>query len=641
MKIILNVCLALWLQLLIVSAAMADHKDVKLQLKWKHQFQFAGYYAALEKGYYADAGFNVELIEATEGEDPVNRVLSGNADFGVGTSELMVRHAGGAPVVVLGVVYQHSPLGFLTLEGSGIRTVHDLVGKRVMMEPGAADLMLYLQREGIALETSDIHKHQYDTQALIDKQVDAMSVYTTDEPYTLERLGYSYRLFEPASAGIDFYGDNLFTTQALVEHDPQLVAKFREASFKGWKYAMQHPDEIVHLIYSKYSQRHSINHLRFEAQEMRRLLLPDLVEEGYMHIGRWQHIADTYKAVGMLPKAYEFRDFLYRLPEDQKLERLQNWLLVSFAATLLIFTAAIYLVSLYRRISLSESNLATLMERAPLALMTLDHNGTVVSWNHEAEKTFGWIASEAVGLPVVDLIVPESVREHVKALIQKDNVTTSNSQSENWNVRKDGEMILCEWRNTYVQRVEGQYHIICMAKDITEHKELEAQLREMAHFDPLTQLPNRTLFYERFDEALSQAKADQSLMGVIFLDLDGFKVVNDTFGHEVGDRVLQVVAKRLATSVRDSDTVARMGGDEFVILLPGVRDESDVGRVIDKIQSKLADPVQLDSEIFSFKASIGVSVYPRDGQMKNDLLRYADRDMYKQKYAYRKAADVG
>ncbi len=163
----------------------------------------------------------------------------------------------------------------------------------------------------------------------------------------------------------------------------------------------------------------------------------------------------------------------------------------------------------------------------------------------------------------------------------------------------------------------------------------------MAHFDPLTQLPNRILFYERFDEALSQAKADQSLMGVIFLDLDGFKVVNDTFGHEVGDRVLQVVAKRLATSVRDSDTVARMGGDEFVILLPGVRNESDVDRVIDKIQSKLADPVQLDSEIFSFKASIGVSLYPRDGQMKNDLLRHADRDMYKQKYAYRKAADVG
>ncbi len=641
MKIILNVCLALCLQLLNVSAAMAEYKDIKLQLKWKHQFQFAGYYAALEKGYYADAGFNVELIEAAEGEDSVDHVLAGDADFGVGTSELMVRHAGGAPVVVLGVVYQHSPLGFLTIEGSGIRTVHDLVGRRVMMEPGAADLMLYLQREGVALEASNIHKHQYDTQALIDKRVDAMSVYTTDEPYVLEQLGYRYRLFEPASAGIDFYGDNLFTTQALIENNPQLVAKFREASFKGWKYAMQHPDEIVNLIYRKYSQRHSINHLQYEAQEMRRLLLPGLVEEGYMHKGRWQHIADTYKAVGMLPDDYDYEGFLYRLPEDHKLERLQNWLLISFAATLLIFAASIYLVNLYRRLSLSESNLATLMERAPLALMTLDHNGTVVSWNHEAEKTFGWTASEAVGLSVVDLIVPESVREHVKALIQKDNITTSNSQSENWNVRKDGEMILCEWRNTYVQRVEGQYHIICMAKDITEHKELEAQLREMAHFDPLTQLPNRTLFYERFDEALSQAQADQSLMGVIFLDLDGFKVVNDTFGHEMGDRVLQVVAKRLETAVRDSDTVARMGGDEFVILLPGVRNESDVGRVIDKVQSKLADPVQFDGEMFSFKASVGVGLYPRDGQKKNDLLRHADRHMYKQKYAYRRVSDVG
>lgn len=620
---------------------MAEYKDIKLQLKWKHQFQFAGYYAALEKGYYADAGLNVELIEAAEGEDSVDHVLAGDADFGVGTSELMVRHAGGAPVVVLGVVYQHSPLGFLTIEGSGIRTVHDLVGKRVMIEPGAADLMLYLQREGVTLEASNILKHQYDTQALIDKRVDAMSVYTTDEPYVLEQLGYRYRLFEPASAGIDFYGDNLFTTQALIENNPQLVAKFREASFKGWRYAMQHPDEIVNLIYRKYSQRHSINHLQYEAQEMRRLLLPGLVEEGYMHSGRWQHIADTYKAVGMLPDDYDYEGFLYRLPEDHKLERLQNWLLISFAATLLIFAASIYLVNLYRRLSLSESNLATLMERAPLALMTLDHNGTVVSWNHAAEKTFGWTASEAVGLSVVDLIVPESVREHVNALIQKDNITTSNSQSENWNVRKDGEMILCEWRNTYVQRIEGQYHIICMARDITEHKVLEARLREMAHFDPLTQLPNRTLFYERFDEALSQAQADQSLMGVIFLDLDGFKVVNDTFGHEMGDRVLQVVAKRLETAVRDSDTVARMGGDEFVILLPGVRNESDVGRVIDKVQSKLADPVQFDGEMFSFKASVGVGLYPRDGQKKNDLLRHADRHMYKQKYAYRRVSDVG
>jgi len=189
---------------------------------------------------------------------------------------------------------------FLSLLESGIGSVHDLAGRRVMLEPHAKELLAYLQAELVPMDGITLLPHTFAPEDLISGRVEAMSAHSTDEPFKLYEQGLAYSTFTPRSAGIDFYGDTLFTTEAYLQSHPGQVKRFLEASLQGWSYAMAHPEEIIDLIYEDYSQRHSRDHLAFEAERMKPLVMPDLVELGYMNPGRWRHIADTYAKLGMV-----------------------------------------------------------------------------------------------------------------------------------------------------------------------------------------------------------------------------------------------------------------------------------------------------------------------------------------------------
>ncbi|MDR3372606.1 MAG: ABC transporter substrate-binding protein [Ancalomicrobiaceae bacterium] len=285
---------------------------VTIQLKWRHQFQFAGYYAAIDQGYFRDAGLDVTLREAREGEDPAEVVASGGADYGIGTSELVVSRARGAPLVALAATYQHSPFGIVSLRGHGIETVHDLVGKRVMVEPQAAEIWAYLKLEGISADRLTLVPHSFDTHSLTAGDVDAMTVYTTDETFALQQAGLDFQLFTARSDGIDFYSDVLFSTEREVRAHPDRVPAVIAAVRKGWHYAVAHPDEMVKLIRERYSDRKSVAELLYEAEHGRALMALDVVEFGYMSEGRWRHIADTYASLGMIDGSVSLDDFLYK-----------------------------------------------------------------------------------------------------------------------------------------------------------------------------------------------------------------------------------------------------------------------------------------------------------------------------------------
>ena len=162
-------------------------EQVALQLKWKHQFQFAGYYAAQEKGYYRDAGLEVSVIEAGPETDPVREVLDGRAQFGVSNSALLLARAQGKPVVALAVIFQHSPFILAARRDGGIRSVHDLAGKRLMVEPHADEVFAYLRKEGLSEKQLRILPHSFDHQDLIDGRIDVLTAYSTDEPYFFEQ----------------------------------------------------------------------------------------------------------------------------------------------------------------------------------------------------------------------------------------------------------------------------------------------------------------------------------------------------------------------------------------------------------------------------------------------------------------------
>lgn len=167
--------------------------------------------------------------------------------------------------------------------------------------------------------------------------------------------------------------------------------------------------------------------------------------------------------------------------------------------------------------------------------------------------------------------------------------------------------------------------------DITERKNMEERMRHMAHHDLLTGLPNRTLINERLQQAVIKARRDKAHMAVMFLDLDKFKPVNDTLGHEVGDLLLKQVAGRLSGSVRASDTVARLGGDEFVVLLHAVDHEKDAAVVAGKMLHALNQPFLVDGHDISISGSIGIAVYPQHGEDEKLLLINADIAMYQAK----------
>jgi len=335
--------LSKFLFLVAMLVALPSHAldSVTLQLKWTHAFQFAGYYAAKEQGYYREAGLDVNIVEALPGVDPVKNVLEGKAEFGVGTSALLLQRKAGQPVVALAVIFQHSPYVLIARQLSATQAVHDLIGKRVMLEPQADELLAYLKKEGIPLNRITQVEHSYDPQDLISGKIDAIAGYATNQPYYLDRARPPYQIYTPRSAGIDFYGDTLFTTERELKNYPERVRAFREASLRGWKYAVEHPEEMADLILAKYSQRHTRDYFLFEAKQTIALIHPELIEVGYMNANRWRHIADTYADIDMLPRNFMLDGFLY----DPNPQRDLTWFYRGLAVALLLgIMASVFIV---------------------------------------------------------------------------------------------------------------------------------------------------------------------------------------------------------------------------------------------------------------------------------------------------------
>ena len=335
--------LAALLLLALAGAPATALERVTLQLKHTHQFQFAGYYAALEQGYYREAGLDVRILDAADSSQAERDVVSGKAEYGVGSSSLLLARLSGQPVVVLGVIFQHSAFALATPQIPGQPPdLQRLRGQRVMLGSQASgmgnadELLAYLVRQGVPADSYERLAPSFDPHELIDGKVAAMSVYTTNEPDAFDRAGFAYDLHSPRAAGIDFYGDNLFTSERELATNPARARAFRAASLRGWQWAMSHHEDTVDLILNKYSRRNDREHLLYEARQMVALVQPVLVEIGYMNPERWRHIADVYATLGMLPPDVTFDGFLYD-PDNRKTAL---WLYRVLGVAVLLLTVA-------------------------------------------------------------------------------------------------------------------------------------------------------------------------------------------------------------------------------------------------------------------------------------------------------------
>ncbi len=630
-RLLLKTLLLTGLGLGINQPQAADLDPVTLQLKWKHQFQFAGYYAAKEKGFYREAGLDVTINEASPHTDPIQEVISGKAQFGVGTTELIMNRYHGDPILVLGVIFQHSPLSLVVLADSGINNVHKLAGHKVMIEPSSAELFAYLYREGFTPKAFEQQPHSFDLSDLLSLKTDAMSVYVTDELFLLKQQGKAYIQFSPNMSGIDFYGDNFFTIESELAKHPKRVNAFREATLRGWRYAMQYPDEIIQLIYERYSQRHTIEHLRFEAKAMQDLMQPQLIHPGYMNPGRWQSIAQTYFQLGLLPENFDVNAMLYFPNSALDLKETRTHLYYALGGLSVFVLLAMVLLRFYRTVRIDEARLKTMFDHTPLALMVLDNKNRIQAWNSEAEKTFLWKEKEIHGKSV-SVIVPSKIFPEVEKVL--DNVRRERSiiGVENMNLKRDGTEILCEWLNApFTDKYDHSSFIICMARDITEQKHIEKALKFAAHYDSLTLLPNRALILDLLKQSLALAEQHHYKLAILFLDLNGFKAINDTLGHEAGDLLLLAIGQRLPKAIRETDHVGRLAGDEFLVILQDIKSSENAQKIADCLQDTVFQPCMVKDQIIRISASIGISIYPDDATELNTLIHSADKHMYEEK----------
>ncbi len=512
-----------------IDVTQADNlKKVTLQLKWTHQFQFAGYYMAQHKGFYKQAGLDVNIKPADHSTNPINEVLMGRAEFGVGTSELLIHHANGRSVVVLGVIFQHSPLALLALEESGFDYITDLVDKRLMIESNSSEIYALLMQSNIHKGRFKTLPHSLRTRDLINRKVDAMTVYTTSEVYELEKKQIPYRLFSPRMAGIDFYGDNFFTTGELISDQPDLVEAFRQATIRGWKYAMNHPNEAIDYIINYYHLEDR-KALEFEARQMQSLMRTDLIEPGYMSPKRWQHIVSVYQELRLIDKDINLDGFIYK--QQNMVDHLQTKVDDLILLGLFLLLIALVIILYIQRYYSMKGQLGTITEKAPLSILLLNDKAEIVRWNHEAEQTFGWKQSEVLGRNIYDFLVFHAHHSKVKKGLLSVASDQKTVHIENKNLHKNGHEITCNWSNAPYE-INGRHYIICMALDTSELRDFKAatlstQPHERAsanHDDMFLQTLVRImqLSMQIWEESTSKSKnafADES--GLWRISIDG------------------------------------------------------------------------------------------------------------------------
>lgn len=985
-----------------ISIAQSNEKEkiqtvevVNLQLKWAPGFESAGYYAAKEQGYYADEGLDVHFLEFDQQKSIVQQVVSGNANYGVGGIDILFSYANGDPIKAMAAIFQHSPRVFISKKSSDIISPFEMIGKQIMLESAETDevlLRVILADAEIAEQKYIPVKHSYNIDDFISEKIDVMSGYLTKHPFALRQRGMDINIINPQSYGIDFYGDILFTSNQEVVQYPGRAKRFLRATLKGWEYAFKHSEELIQLIKKQYHKQANIAQLAYEAEEMKKLVLPETIPLGQITEARLRNVSDIYNSLNLIKTLTdsEIIDFLFiktnrlnlneqeltwlqqnpviklgvaknfipyqwinnngefdgisadyiklleqrlgvkfevskerkswsdildsaeqgeidvlacavktphretylnfsksylnssaviiseqsngyigtldqlsgkrvaiqkghyteellaqdypeiivittdttkdalqlvskghvfayvgdvtaashvmkaegflnlvfsgstpyksqfsfatnidmpiltsimnkglaSISEDERNEIYNHWRALKVTQGMDVNTIikyalgifSLFLVFLYwvYRLQLSEgalkrseAKLQLILDTEPECVKVVNADGRIMQINPAGIKMFGiddpvqiigkrvdylvvdkylqlfkemnsrvlkgescsleyqlkgfdgvvrWMGSHAV--PLIDeknktisilsvtsditkrkkteeaqktaTLVYQNSSEAMMVLDKQGLITAINPaffkmtgyeldevegmhpevllsnknksldkemkdsikrngqwDGEIWSKRKNGEIFPARIIiNTIFTEENEVDQRVALFSDITEQKQTEKLIWDQANFDSLTGLPNRNMLLDHLDQDIRLANRSGKRLAVIFLDLDHFKEVNDTLGHEAGDELLREAAKRLKSCVRESDSVARLGGDEFIIILADLDDTQNIDRISLNIIQALTKSFKINNEQAFVSASLGISLYPDDAKNSEGLIKYADQAMY-------------
>lgn len=808
-------------------------EKVRVQLKWFHQFRFAGYYAALEQGYYAEEGLDVEFLERQLNKSVVEQVINGSSEYGVGDTTLLHELAIGKPVVGLAAIFQHNPLVFMSLGDSGIATPEGMKGKKVVYDANnilEAPLKALLAKAKLTETDIILNKQADDYRLFLTKRVDVIAGYLTSQLFYYEQAGVKINVLNPQDYGIDFYGDILFTSATERQQNPERIERFLRATLKGWRYALDNSESIINLIAKRYHSKLSLDQLRFEAESIR-ILIDNKVQLGQFDPVRLKELADIYAQLGynhqITPEV--LKEFVYvpktSIKQKDKPEKIINvggsessvkklvvdqhesilkqekndflWLIVivivavgsyylkreiqarqrverrelrrqtiismvakheslmailenvvadieqydrSIACSVLLlnedkkslrhcatsrlpanyclelegstlgdeccpccetaFTGESLFVdniqsdvkwrdikestglvsykscwsqailsnegellgsfTLYHKdskkpseyflkliadsaelvaIAIEKSNLdtqlqlsASLFTHAREGIYITDAMGSIIDCNEAFLKISGYSRAELLGKN--PRIFKSGVHDKAyyaqmwKSLIEKDSWS-----GEIWNKYKNRDkspglhsITAIRNQNNVVERY------LVQVTDISDLKQQQQTLEKFAYNDTLTGLPNRLLLIDRLNQSLLKNQRDGNNLAIIFIDLDGFKAINDTYGHNVGDDFLVAIGQQMQAVIRESDTLARIGGDEFVVILNGLDALESYKKPVINLLKACNSSLDINGVMLKVSASLGVRFYrgqyDKESLDGDTLLRQADQAMY-------------
>ncbi len=483
MKSLSYVCV-LWLAwVAMLLPCQAAH--VHVQLKWKHQFQFAGFYAALDKGFYADENLEVELIEGGPGLDPIKELLAGDVQYAVADAGVLLARSNAKPVVIVASFFQHSPQVIYTR--SDIAKLSDLRAKRVMMQAGFLTIEVQAMLRRAGLDAKDYQRlpigHLDD---LIAGRTDAFPGYSSNEGFILQQR-IPFNTFSPRDYGIDFYGDALLTSESELHSKPERVAAFRRATIKGWEYALEHQQELIALIKEKYDSQHkSVEHLSYEANAIADLMVANIVPVGFSNVQRWQHIATVFEDLGHAHMNVDWNTFVYQPDAGARalLWPYRYW--IAFIA-LAVLVLVLYLYNIQLRQGIRKRTAALnqitheykdILDHMQDAYYRANMNGDVIWVSLACERQMGYKREDLIGKPLSTLYYDEGGRDLFLQALQ-----SSGGDLHHFEVclrHRDGSRIWSEVNAQYFRDEQGQVAgIEGNVRNIVERKKAEQDSQEL------------------------------------------------------------------------------------------------------------------------------------------------------------------
>lgn len=633
-KIIVSLALLLLLQSVFAKALT----PVTVELKWFHQVQFAGIYAAKEKGFYKQAGLDVNIIQRDISSNAIKDVLSGKVDFGVSDSTLIKERLSGKPLVLLAVIFQHSPLVLLSLEKNRILSPAEIKGKKVMYQKNVDDAIILAMFKEFGVYEKDFifvpHNFKDDTLIKDEKNVEVMSAYLSNQPYLYQQKGIKINIMKPQNYGIDFYGDMIFTSEKFFKAHKKTSLAFRKATLKGWAYALKHPDEVYQWLQTKYASKKSLPALRYEMEVTKRMIVPEHVELGYISDKRLATIATLYKTRN--PELQNNDIFgLYYKDYDKQPKTLMTLLYIGIiiigVLVLVVITILFFNRRLHSKIIEHTSAIQAANEELSYSLAMLDKyvcfldlesDGTITSCSAALCDLLKIDKTSLLDHKLLDnatfLFDSESKKIQFSSALKNNNFLAGEIR-----VHMRGKQFVLQFTLTSAKIVGKQIDTaIVILNDITDKKKIE----KLSEIDTVTNLSNRFHLSNVLKKEISAVKRFYKPLAIIMFDLDYFKTINDSYGHNLGDDLLAQIGKVLTKHLRDIDVAGRWGGDEFMIICRHT-DLEQAKIIAEKIRKKIAE---LCVNGHSITASFGVAQWD-DGDNETSMIEKADFALYKAK----------